>query len=146
MIFDDILDDAALFPPGNARAEIAVPTHLVQRLTPRGRYVGPFIAPAPRAAQIAALSAAAGCVGLDVTLTFSAPDTVAETLVRAADLGHIRVNAVEVAIPAGLTVAAAVSTLTAVVPESVRSMSARSCPCDIGERTRVRRSRPSTKV
>ena len=122
MIFDQILDDAALFPPGEAPAELAVPAHVEHRRSTRARYVGPFIVPASRAAQIATLSAVAGGDRLDIALTFSGgPDTVAETLARAAELKHIRVIAVEVAIPAGLTVPAAVSTLTAAVPESVHA-------------------------
>jgi hypothetical protein len=122
VIFDQILDDAALFPPGEAPAEGAVPAHVEHRRSARARYVGPFIAPASRTAEIATLAAVVGGDRLDIALTFSGgPDTVAETLARAADLDHIRVAAVEVAIPAGLTVSAAMSTLTAVMPESVRT-------------------------
>ena len=84
--------------------------------------MGRFIVPASRAAQIATLAAGAVRDRLDIALTFSGgPDTVAETLARAADLEQIRVKSVEVAIPAGLTVPAAVSTLASVVPESVHA-------------------------
>ena len=120
MILDQILDDAALFPPGDARAESAVPAHVEHRRSTRALYVGLFIVPASRLAEIATLAADAVVDRLDIALTFSGgPDTVAETFARAACLDHIRVKAVEVAIPAGLTVPAAVSTLTAEVPESV---------------------------
>ena len=120
MILDQILDDAALFPPGDAPAESAVPAHVEHRRSTRAPYVGPFIVPASRLAEIATLAADTVVDRLDIALTFSGgPDTVAETFARAACLDHIRVKAVEVAIPAGLTVPAAVSTLTAEVPESV---------------------------
>ena len=120
MILDQILDDAALFPPGDAPAESAVPAHVEHRRSTRAPYVGPFIVPASRLAELATLAADTVVDRLDIALTFSGgPDTVAETFARAACLDHIRVKAVEVAIPAGLTVPAAVSTLTAEVPESV---------------------------
>lgn len=122
MIFDQILDDAALFPPGEAPAERAVPAHVEHHRSTHARYVGPFIAPASRMAEIAILAADAGRNRLDVALTFSdGPGTVAETLAHAGSFDHIRVTAVEVAIPADLTVTAAVSTLAAAVPESVHA-------------------------
>jgi hypothetical protein len=122
VIFDRILDDAALFPPGEAPAERAVPAHAEHHRSTRARYVGPFIVPASRTAEIATLAADAGRGRLDISLTFSGgPGTVAETVVHAAGFAHIRVTAVEVAIPASLTVSAAVSTLTAGVPEFVRA-------------------------
>jgi hypothetical protein len=122
VIFDQILDDAALFPPGDAPAERAVPAHIEHRRSARAPYVGPFIVPASRVAEVAILAADAVRDRLDLALTFSGgPDTVADTLVHAAGLDHIRVTAVEVAIPASLTVSAAMSTLAAGVPESVHA-------------------------
>lgn len=122
VIFDQILDDAALFPPGDAPAERAVPAHVDHRRSARAPYVGAFIVPAARVTEIAILAADAVRDRLDLAITFSGgPDAVAETLSRAADLDHIRVKAVEVAIPAGLTVVAAVSLLAAGLPESVHA-------------------------
>jgi hypothetical protein len=122
VIFDQILDDAALFPPGDAPAERAVPAHIEHRRSARAPYVGPFIVPASRTAEIATLAADAVSDRLDIALTFpGGPGTVAETLSHAAGLDHIRVKAVEVAIPVDLTVTAAVSMLAAAVPESVHA-------------------------
>ncbi|MDA2804030.1 hypothetical protein [Nocardiopsis suaedae] len=42
-LFTRMLDDAALFPPGNAPMERAVPRHRALRQGPTADYVGPFI-------------------------------------------------------------------------------------------------------
>lgn len=53
-IFDRLLDDAAVFPPGNAPLTDAVADHLATRARPRGRFVGPFVCPAGRVEELAA--------------------------------------------------------------------------------------------
>ncbi len=123
MIFDQILDDAALFPPGDAPAEIAVPAHDRHRHGGYARFVGPFIVPAARLQDIAALWAQ-GNYGqrLEVALTFSGgPGALAETVSRAANIDRVRVLAIEVAVPASLTVTQAVSAVTDAVPDTVRA-------------------------
>jgi hypothetical protein len=52
-MFTHFLDDAALFPPGNAPMAAAVSNHLARRGTPDGQYVGPFVCPADRLAELA---------------------------------------------------------------------------------------------
>lgn len=51
MMFDAFFDDAALFPPGDAPMEVAVPAHraLVARF---GSLVGPFVVPGARIEQL----------------------------------------------------------------------------------------------
>lgn len=119
VIFDHILDDAALFPPANTPADVAVPAYVEHRRSSRARYVGPFIVPSAMATQIASLSAESCSDPLDIAVTFADPAAVAQTLARAAGTSRLRLHAIEVAIPADVTVQAVVSTLIAVVPGSV---------------------------
>jgi hypothetical protein len=53
MMFAAFFDDAALFPPGEAPMDAAVTAHLVRRDQPDGQYVGPFVCPAARLAELA---------------------------------------------------------------------------------------------
>jgi hypothetical protein len=53
LMFAALLDDAALFPPGNAPMADAVTAHLTRRDGPDGTYVGPFVCPADRLAELA---------------------------------------------------------------------------------------------
>lgn len=63
--FEAFLDDAALFPPGDAPMPDAVADHLARRATPDGRYVGPFVCPVSRLDELAV---ALGVGHLDVAL------------------------------------------------------------------------------
>jgi hypothetical protein len=121
VIFDDILDDAALFPPGNAPAELALPAHAGHRRSPRARYMGPFVVPALRAVEIATVwSAGAGPAPLDIALTFGGGlDTLDDRLTDTENLDQIRVVAVEVATPDGVPATVAVSAVTAALPQTV---------------------------
>ena len=122
MIFDDILDDAALFPPGNAPAELALPAHAGHRRSPRARYIGPFVVPALSVAEIATRwSAGAEPAPLDIALTFTGGfDTLDERLTDAESLHQIRVVAVEVAVPDGIPAAMAVRPSAPRCPKPVR--------------------------
>ncbi|WP_456696521.1 hypothetical protein [Aeromicrobium sp. P5_D10] len=53
MTFTAFFDDAALFPPGNAPMDAAVRAHVARRATRYGAYVGPFVCPAGRLAELA---------------------------------------------------------------------------------------------
>jgi hypothetical protein len=123
VIFDQILDDAALFPPGNASAEAAVPAHEQHINAAYARCVGPFVVPAARLSEIAALwESGSHQRPLEVALTFSdGPRALVETLALAARSGHIRVVAVEVALPPPITVTDAVHAVRAVVPDAIRA-------------------------
>jgi hypothetical protein len=57
-LFDRLVDDAAVFPPGNAALEVAVREHLDRRATGPGVHVGPLLVPAASARRLAALAAA----------------------------------------------------------------------------------------
>lgn len=123
MIFHEIVNDSALFPPGNAPTDVAVPAHDRHRRAARGRYIGAFMVPARRVTEIARLwSAIANLTPLNIGLTFNeGPDTLADTLTNAQRLDQVRVVGVEVAIPADREVAAAVASVAAAASDSVRA-------------------------
>lgn len=97
-----LVDDAAVFPPGNAPVGVAVPDHRAHRAAGHGFVVGPFLAPVSRLGEVLdALDASPSSDPLDLVL-------VADTgLVEAAEARSIlldddRVELVglEVALPA----------------------------------------------
>src|SRR6478672_7350073 len=57
-LFDRLVDDAAVFPPGNAALDVTVREHLDRRTTGHGPHVGPLLVPAAAAGDLAALAAA----------------------------------------------------------------------------------------
>lgn len=57
-VFDRLVDDAAVFPPGLAPTDVAVREHLDLRDGPYAAQLGPLLVPAAAAAEVAALAAA----------------------------------------------------------------------------------------
>ncbi|MBA9005035.1 MULTISPECIES: hypothetical protein [Thermomonospora] len=95
--FAGLLDDAAVFPPGSLPLPEAVRAHVRHRAAPYAGLVGPLVLPA------AALAEPAGLPALDVVITLpEGPGHLLPALARAAAL-PVRVRAVEVAVPAGMT-------------------------------------------
>ncbi len=56
-IFDHLVDDAAVFPPGLAPTDVALREHLVLRDGPYAAQLGPLLVPAAAAAEVGALAA-----------------------------------------------------------------------------------------
>jgi hypothetical protein len=56
-IFEHLVDDAAVFPPGSAPLDVAVPEHLDLQDGPYAAQLGPLLVPATAAAEVAALAA-----------------------------------------------------------------------------------------
>jgi hypothetical protein len=56
-LFDRLVDDAAVFPPGLAPIDTAVREHLDRRTGPYAVHLGPLLVPATAAAEVAALAA-----------------------------------------------------------------------------------------
>jgi hypothetical protein len=54
-LFYDLFDDAAMFPPQNAPAALAVPTHLALRRGPYADYVGPLLVADDRIDELASV-------------------------------------------------------------------------------------------
>ena len=55
LLFRQLFDDAALFPPGNAPMGEAVPAHRAHRASNRASYVGPFLVSDGRLGELRAL-------------------------------------------------------------------------------------------
>ncbi len=53
-LFTGLVDDAALFPPGNAPMDQALKEHAAVRPTSRSEFVGPFLCPASRVTELRA--------------------------------------------------------------------------------------------
>jgi hypothetical protein len=53
-LFYSLIDDAALFPPGNAPMEVAVPAHREHGAAWYAHLIGPFLCPASRLTELAA--------------------------------------------------------------------------------------------
>lgn len=52
ILYRDLFDDAALFPPGNAPMSQALPAHRAHRASDHARYVGPFLVPNTRVVEL----------------------------------------------------------------------------------------------
>lgn len=52
LLYRALLDDAALFPPGNAPMGEALPAHRTHRASPRSVHVGPFLVSEARVAEL----------------------------------------------------------------------------------------------
>lgn len=57
-LFDRLVDDAAVFPPGLAPLDVAVREHLDRRTGPYAGRLGPLLVPATSAGELASLAAA----------------------------------------------------------------------------------------
>lgn len=108
-LFDRLLDDAAMFPPGNADAATAIAEHLDYRAGALDRFVGPLLVHTDRWAEVGAAHAAAGSPGLDVVVlgATAPPGPVPGVRVVGAELPVSRLPLPES--PAGLPIACEVT-------------------------------------
>lgn len=97
-----LVDDAAVFPPGLAPLDVAVPDHLERRSHPYAACIGPLLVPATAAGELARLAAKdsrAVTEPLEVGLVVR-PDSPMEPLVDAVELlrdePRVRLTGVEV--------------------------------------------------
>lgn len=115
-MFTGLLDDAAIFPPGNLPLAEAVRAHLAHGIAPYADLVGPLVV---SAADLPALGEA--IVGLpadDIALsvTVPSPAAVAAVLERTHALRAVHLAVLEVALPDDLAAADVVPMLDAAVP------------------------------
>nr|WP_156000113.1 hypothetical protein [Streptomonospora sp. PA3] len=97
-MFAALLDDAALFPPGEAPMDEAVVAHLRYRSGPQAPLTGPFVVAAARLADLGEALREAGAARLEVSVTVPAgPGGVGPALEEAARLPGLDPVAVEVA-------------------------------------------------
>jgi hypothetical protein len=104
-LFHRLIDDAALFPPGNAPMDEAVPAHLSLRAGPLRELVGPFLCPASRIPEL--LTALPGDRSLEIGLIVDTGlDSVGEATTAARADARVRTVMVEVPVPPGSDLAA----------------------------------------
>ncbi|PYC88220.1 hypothetical protein C7C46_00795 [Streptomyces tateyamensis] len=110
--FHGLLDDAAVFPPGDLPLAQAVPAHQLHRSAWYAPFVGSFVCPATRAGEVDA--------PLELSLTLpDGPSGLAGVLAAPDRRPLGRLVAVEVALPAAVPAAEAVALLDAQLPEDV---------------------------
>lgn len=79
-LFAGLVDDAALFPPGNAPMERALAEHAEHRASPYADVVGPFLCPASRVGELTATLA--GEQELSLSLVFDVTGDEAHSALR----------------------------------------------------------------
>src|SRR6476469_4784606 len=57
-LFDRLVDDAAVYPPGLSPLDVAVREHLDRRTGPYADHIGPLLVPATSAGELATLATA----------------------------------------------------------------------------------------
>ncbi|CRK50795.1 conserved hypothetical protein [Rhodococcus sp. RD6.2] len=98
-----LCDDAALFPPGNAPLTSAVPAHFAHLDSVHADLVGPFVFPAPRLDELAAV--VDGDRVLEISLTVPAGTGAAPAAIdRLRGIAGTRLVALEIAVPEEQTV------------------------------------------
>lgn len=96
-----LCDDAALFPPGNAPMDAAVPAHLEHERSDHAALVGPFVFPAPRLGELPAIIAKQDG-DLELSLTVPAgTDAVPAALEQLRAIDGVRLVAMEIGVPEG---------------------------------------------
>ncbi|WP_028927035.1 hypothetical protein [Pseudonocardia acaciae] len=111
-----LVDDAALFPPGNAPPERAVPAHRSHLTSWYAAMVGPFVAPAARLAEL--LPLLSGAQALSVTFP-EGPAGLAEVVRTVASAPGAHLASVEVAVPADVGASELVAALDEHLPDDV---------------------------
>jgi len=106
-----LLDDAAVFPPGNASLSAAVTAHRRHRKAWYRDIVGPLVIPASAMSALGPLLVDGEPLAVAVTLP-QGPDGIADVLDAAATL-PVQLVSLEVAVPAGATGAELVAVLDA---------------------------------
>lgn len=102
-----LCDDAALFPPGNAPMDAAVPAHLEYERSDHAALVGPFVFPAPRLGELPAIlgeKAAEQDGVLELSLTVpGGTDAVPAALAQLRGIDGAKLVAMEIAVPEAQT-------------------------------------------
>ena len=117
-LFRHLIDDAALFPPGNAPMDTAVPAHLALRTGPLSDLVGPFLCPASRIPELRAALPEDRSLAVGVIVD-TGVDSVTEALAGAHTDDRLRTVMLEVPVPAGSDLAAGAARVLEQVERSV---------------------------
>ena len=117
-LFRHLIDDAALFPPGNAPMDTAVPAHLALRTGPLSDLVGPFLCPASRIPELRAALPEDRSLEVGVIVD-TGVDSVTEAVAGAHADDRLRTVMLEVPVPAGSDLAAGAARVLEQVERSV---------------------------
>jgi hypothetical protein len=104
-LFRHLIDDAALFPPGNAPMHAAVPGHLALRTGALAELVGPFLCPASRIPELLATLPEDGPLEIGLIVD-TGLDSVSEAVAAAQADDRLRTVMLEVPVPARSDLAA----------------------------------------
>jgi hypothetical protein len=96
VLFDRFLDDAAIFPPGNAAMDDAVRAHVAVLGSPLARHIGPFVCSASRLTGLGDAMVAADVDALDLALVTPAGGSAVAAITAVHDDPRLRLRAVEV--------------------------------------------------
>jgi hypothetical protein len=118
--FAGLLDDAAVFPPGNLPLAEAVPAHYGHRRAGYTELVGTLVLPAAALGGLGPLLDGAQLDGVPLVVSVTGPghpDEVAAIVAEAAALDGVRLAAVEVTLPGGTRIKDLLNTLDDVLSE-----------------------------
>jgi hypothetical protein len=116
-LFDRLLDDAAVFPPGNLPLADAVPAHGRHTRAPYADVVGAFVLAAKDLGALGAIAEPLPAGSLPLSLTAPLPE-VAPALQQAAAIPAVRLVGLEVTVPEGVAVEQVVPALATVPAEA----------------------------
>jgi hypothetical protein len=119
LLFRRLVDDAALFPPGNAPMAVAVPAHLRRPTEPFAALVGPFLCPASRIAELRSELPADARMAIGVIVD-TGLGTVAEAVAAARGDGRLQLQMVEVPVSPDEDLVGGAARAIAQVPAEVR--------------------------
>lgn len=117
--FTALLDDAAVFPPGNLPLAKALTAHRGHRRSAYAELVGPLVLPAAALGGLAPLlEAGTAPLALSVTLP-GEPAAVAPAIAAAAALDSVTLAAVETPLAAGAQIGELLGALAAALPDDI---------------------------
>ncbi|TWG90106.1 hypothetical protein L615_009300000110 [Nocardioides sp. J9] len=102
MTFPLLLDDAAIFPPGNLPLPDAVRAHLAHGVAPYADLLGPLVVALADLPALAETTADLPADSIAVSVTVPSPADVAAAVERARGIRAVRLAALEVAVPEGV--------------------------------------------
>lgn len=117
-LFVGLCDDAAIFPPGNAPLAEAVPAHMAHTRSSYAALVGPLVVSAAALAELASLVEPYDGGVLPLAVTCSAPAAISGVVASAAAMLAVRLQALEVALPAQMAADNAVPAVDAALDEA----------------------------
>ncbi|MDN5743639.1 MAG: hypothetical protein L0H31_00795 [Nocardioidaceae bacterium] len=101
-MFTGLLDDAAIFPPGNLPLAEAVRAHLAHRAAPYAALLGPLVVGIGDLPALGEITAALPAASLELAVTVPSPGYVLTAVERVRAIPAARLSTLEVAVPDGV--------------------------------------------